>query len=477
MYRKIFILLLLLTLTSCTITLPSPNKDNDNKDLVSDTNSEGNVSPNVPGNENTDTEKYAYLGSDDDIYRINITTKRGKFPDSLDEYVIGALNITEQNTSIVIHDTMGMSIKLRGNSTSGAVKKPFKIKFDQGQSLFGLESAKDWVLLANYFDKTDVRNYLAYTMANKLDTLGFQPSSIFVDVYINNEYQGLYMLTEQMEANEGRVDIENIVSSTGISSFFIEADWRALTELEGYEGTGYILLGGYALRFRYPDAKDYIEALNNNNEEYINEYLKNISWAKKFLISAYNAIKSNDFNTIEEYIDVDSFIDYYLIQELFKNVDAGGTSQYYVIKQDGKNTRLSCGPVWDFDISCGVIDDSQSDIYTTYTNTELHVKNVDTFYSLLLNNNEFEARVKARYQEIKDVLYEVFDDITNIKKALSKAQSRNISKWPFPSNRLSWIEIYGMSTHYFNLKSTSAHYRYLKETLLERFEILDKYYG
>ena len=100
-----------------------------------------------------------------------------------------------------------MRIKLRGNSTLGAAKKPFRIKFDSKQSLFGLEKSKDWVLLANYYDKSNLRNYLAYLTANKMTNLGFQPSSIFVDVYFNGEYYGLFTLCEQMEVNPGRVDI------------------------------------------------------------------------------------------------------------------------------------------------------------------------------------------------------------------------------------------------------------------------------
>ena len=97
------------------------------------------------------------LGSDNDVYRINITTKDNVFPTDKETYIKGSLNVTEQNTDIVKYDTMGMKIKLRGNSTSVAKKKPFKIKFEEKQSLFGLTPAKEWVLLANYYDKTNVR--------------------------------------------------------------------------------------------------------------------------------------------------------------------------------------------------------------------------------------------------------------------------------------------------------------------------------
>lgn len=470
MYNKILlVILLILMLTSCTINFNTPSSKEDNL-------SNGNINEETVNDPITKTEEISHFGSDDDVYRINITTNGKEFPSSLTNYIDGSIKITEQNTSIVIKDTTNMQIKLRGNSTSGPDKKPFKIKFDKAESLFGLEAAKDWVLMANYFDKTDIRNYLAHLTANKFETLGFQPSSIFVDVYMNNKYQGLYMLCEQIEANKGRVDIENNFNENGISSFLIEADTRARDEYSGYEGSCYINLGGYAMRFKYPSANDYLKALSTNEQTFIDDYEKNINWATTYLNNAYSALLTNDYNKFEKYFDIESFIDYYLIQELFKNVDVGSTSQFYVINQQENKPKISCGPVWDFDISLGVVDNSQSDIYSYYTNTELYVRNVDQFYRNMFQNPTFIQKVKERYKEIRSVLYEVFDEISFIKKALTKAQSRNMEKWPLPSQRTTWIEIYAMSNTYFNLPTLSRHYRYLKTNLEERFAVLDHYY-
>lgn len=108
-----------------------------------------------------------FLGSDDDVYRINITTYNNKFPEHHELFTSGMLNITEQDTSIVLLEDKEMEIRIRGNSTREPAKKAWKIKFFQKQSLFDLPKAKDWVLLANYFDKTNIRNYLAYRLANK----------------------------------------------------------------------------------------------------------------------------------------------------------------------------------------------------------------------------------------------------------------------------------------------------------------------
>ena len=137
--------------------------------------------------------KYERAYSDNTVGAyMNALNKYEEFlKNNTDEYTKGSLSITEQDETKVILDSKAMGIKLRGNSTRAALKKPFKIKFDKKQSLFGLKAAKKWVLLANYYDKSNIRNYLAYLTANKLTYLGFQPSSIFVDVYLNNNYYGL----------------------------------------------------------------------------------------------------------------------------------------------------------------------------------------------------------------------------------------------------------------------------------------------
>ncbi len=430
------------------------------------------IKTSVETNSNTSN----YLGSDDDVYRINITTHNQEFPSSKETFINGILNITEQNLKKTILKNNHIQIRLRGNSTSAPDKKPFKIKFEKKVSLFGLPEAKDWVLLANYYDKSNLRNYLAYLTANKLDNLSFQPSSIFVDLYLNEEYQGLYLLTEQIEANEGRVDIKNNVSKKGINSFLIEADVCAIDEYPGMENFCYINIHPYSFSLKYPDADDYLKALKGNDKKYVEQYTKDVVWLKKALNDISTAINSNDFDNFKQYIDVDSFIDYYLVQEFFKNVDVGSLSQYYVIDQSSNPVKLSCGPVWDFDIAAGVIDETSTDTYAGYAYTDLFVRSWDSFYSKLFQNKIFISLVENRYKEVRSVFEEVFEEIEIAKKAFDKAQIRNINRWPLTKERKTWIEVYALSRKYVWLNSLDAHYDLLIETLEERLALLDKTY-
>ena len=479
---SILVLCLICLLTGCTIEISIPDiklPSNDNTSTPND--NETNEKPNEDSSENDNTsnddikepivEKISYFGSDNDVYRINIETDNGNLPTSTSTYLNATFNITEQDITKVLNDTSNIQIRVRGNSTSAPDKKPYKLKFKEGTSLFGLKKAKDWVLLANYFDKSNVRNYLAYTLANKIDNLNFQPSSIFIDLYINSKYQGLYMLCEQIEANNGRVDIENHYNSDGVSSFLLEVDDRAKDEFNGYKNKCYFTLGEYDIAFKYPSANDYISAFNTNDNVFLEQYIKDSKWAISFFTDALAILKSNNFDEFSKYFDIESFINYYFIQEFFKNVDVSSTSQFYVIDQADETVKIKCGPVWDFDISAGVVDDSQNSVYTTYAKTELYVKQVDMFYRLMFNNRKFNQKVSEKYNEIRPLILETFDELTNIKNALTKAQNRNQIRWKFPIERKYWIEVNAMSIEYFNLENIEGHYDYLESFLNERLLI------
>ena len=431
----------------------------------------------TPKRERTDKNINNFLGSDNDLYRINITTENEEFlKNNIDEYTKGSLSITEQDETKVILDSKAMGIKLRGNSTKSALKKPFKIKFDKKQSLFGLKAAKKWVLLANYYDKSNIRNYLAYLTANKLTCLGFQPSSIFVDVYLNNNYYGLFLLCEQMEENKGRVDVEDKVSANGLSSFFLEVDERIKDEYKDGEGKAYFYFpfegkSSYYFSFKYPSYDDYLEYIEKNDEKNISKYNNDISWLYEFLS---NALYSPNYT---DYLDISSFIDYYLVEEFFKNVDVGSTSQFYYIDSSLENIKLTAGPVWDFDIASGAVDD-HTGIYNMYYNSELFVRAKDPLYAELFLNDSFTELVKKRYQEVRDeVFLSVFDEIDIAKEKLKKAQDRNVTKWPLSNERSTWVEVYALGIDYLELASINEHYDYLTRFLKRRLNTMDYYYG
>ena len=461
----------------------------DSSSTVEDSSSSNtDVDKDIKVNEVKDATDF--LGSDNDVYRINITTETNELPVDKENYVNGSLNITEQNTNIVKHEDMEIKIKLRGNSTFEADKKPFKIKFESKQALFGLEKAKEWVLLANYYDKANVRNYLAYMTANKMGNLGFQPSYIFVDVYFNGKYYGLFLLTEQMEVNPGRVDIEDNFSASGVSSFLIEADERAKLEYPGYQGRCYVTSGGYDFALKGPDADDYVEACDllfynpdatpeeyEEAQEVYDQFEKDTAWLQSFMDDVSDAIYDLDYTRIQQLIDIDSFVDYYLVQEMFKNVDVGSTSQFYVIDQGQETVKLTMGPVWDFDIAAGVVDETSSSTYKSYSRAPLFTRERDYYYRELFKIPEFEQLVKERYSETRNEVFAKIDyELDVVLSALENAQQRNIERWPLTQERKTWVEQNALSRNYYAINSLQGHYEHLDKTLVDRLSILDNAY-
>ena len=435
----------LLVLTSCT------NNPNDKDPVTPDT-------PDIPEVKDNYGNILDYMTKDGGIPLIKIKTDEGKFPQDKENYVDGTLEIVEEKGSNkVIFDKADMGVRLRGNSTLECPKKAFRIKFDKKQSLFELPAAKSWVLLANYFDKSNIRNYLAYLTAHKLDNLYFQPSCIFVEVEFNGDYLGLYLLCEQMQTGEGRVDIEQDEYDDTNGSYFMELDFEDRILADGLvKNVSYFESNGlfYALKYPEDDDATYQRCL----------------YIKSFMDTVFMKMKNKtDYDSV---MDVESFIDYYLIQELFKNVDSIQSSVYYYVE----NKMLYAGPVWDFDIALGVVGkNDRSWDYAWYEEHIYWVKEESKFYNTLFKDSRFLNRVKARYTEVRPILWEIFEEIELLETYLQEEFERNEMKWEIPGDLGPWIAN-RYATEYEKIKTTYGHIKYVELKLMNQFYYLDELY-
>lgn len=436
--RSLFLILMfLIILTSCNKPTEQP----------------GDIIPPEPINNYGNIMDY--LNEDGGIPLIRIKTDESVFPKDKENYVNGTLEIVEQpNTEKVILEPKEMGVRLRGNSTLECPKKAFRIKFEEKQSLFELPASKSWVLLANYFDKSNIRNYLAYLTAHKLDNLYFQPSCIFVEVEFNGDYIGLYLLCEQMQTGEGRVDIEQEEYDEKNGSYFLELDFEDRILADGLvKNISYFESNGKFFALKYPEDDD--------------ATYKRCLYIKSFMDTVFMKIKNK--TDYEKVMDVESFIDYYLIQELFKNVDSAQSSVYYYVE----NKVLYAGPVWDFDISLGVVGKNNfSSDYEYYENQIYWVKQENLIYNMLFKDPDFLQMVKERYTEVRDILLEIFTEIKLVEEHLSEEFAKNERKWDIPGDRDIWIA-QRYSTKYQEISSTTGHIRYLETKLYERFYYLD----
>ena len=309
----------------------------------------------------------------------------------------GDMLALDENGKIVYNKAL-TSIKGRGNSTWNRPKKPYNIKLDKSTDLFGLGKAKNWCLLANYDDHTLIRNQIVYNMGKSIG-MTESPDCIGIDLYINNEYMGAYLLTEKVEIKENRVEIFDLEAATE------DCNENALDTYPmngyAYAFSGYLentqrwydipnnpedITGGYLLELeiskRYDNEPSGFVA--NSGQKVVVKSPEYASEAQIKYISNYwqemeDALYSEDgYNSLgkhySEYIDLTSYANQYLIQEWTGNWDAGLTSNFFYKDINGK---IIAGPVWDFDTSLKNYDGR--DGYNLKDPTTWHAK-VRTLY-------------------------------------------------------------------------------------------------
>lgn len=290
-----------------------------------------------------------------------------------------------------------MNMKGRGNSTWVAPKKPYAIKFNKKKSLLSLPDDKQWVLLANYYDPTLLDNAIAFYMGNEMSTLDWTPHYQHVDLMLNGEYKGIYQLGEKVKISKGRVNV-------GDDGFLMEIDKRALTE----EDARYFTVSNltYPINIKEPEV-EYDDA--------------DYTYAKEYVLAAEEALYSDNFTDTEEgwqkYMDMNSFVEWYLINEITWNPDCCSlfSSCYLNLKRGGK---LKMGPLWDFDLAFNYYGYSSEPYYQIPTG--FHLKNRQWF-ARMFQDPAFVLRVKERFNYYYSNRQQIYDFI-DTKSALIKSK-------------------------------------------------------
>ena len=279
----------------------------------------------------------------------------------------------------------GATIKVRGNTTALGAKRPYNVKLSSKQDVLGMGKGKKWCLLANMYDKSLMRNRMAFDFARALG-MQYIPDCRMVDVWVDGQYRGNYLLCEPVEAKENRVEIDPE-----------NGDYLLEREASRYEeGATYIVTNRYGLRFVMGEP----EELTPEQKTDLMSKLDQVE----------TAIATKNLETIRKYIDVQSFVDMYIVEEFFKNVDADYSSVRFYFK-DG---ILYAGPVWDYDLSSG--NCSNTDYYN-YNNLGGSGKSSEGFYAdnsiwyrYLFQCEAFKTLVKQRYVEVQPQIVNLYAD-------------------------------------------------------------------
>lgn len=370
--------------------------------------------PDNPGNSDTPVEPekpvVAYQ-----IPKIHITTDNGQAVQSKTEYVAGKIRVEDPSMSFSDVEVFEapMNIRGRGNSTWGMPKKPYKVKLLEKSPILGISKDKEWVLLANYADKSLLRNSVAMQIS-KLLGFSWTPEMISVELWFNQEYQGVYTFTEHKKVSKYRVNID-VATAENNTGGGLEGGYYLEFENESINEPTWFKTDRYGLTLMYHDP----EYPTNEQQQWLRNYFNDFE-------NTLYALGHDDRGSknYEDYIDVDSFINYYILQELAKNPDANFRKSTFLTKERGK--KLEIYHVWDFDIALGNCDYWGEGLLPK----DFLLKNC-VWYERLFNKDEaWRKAVKARFNEVLPLLETIPDFIDEQVKLLDGAQDRNFCRWP-----------------------------------------------
>lgn len=385
---------------------------------------------------------------------IKINTFNGKDITSKTKYVSSTVSITNTVKNYTLTNAAA-DVRGRGNSTWQYFdKKAYKLKFTVKTDLFGMGAAKKWVLLANALDETMMRNYIAFSLGKML---GLEYTSDFqlVNVFLNNEYKGVYLLCEQVQEGEARVNINSSKNGKVDTGYLIEGinnptpvDYKTFT-LGSVDGNQLGDEGRFTFIIKSPE----LAQCTDEQRSFIKDYVKNTN----------EAIFKKDWNKIQQYVDVNSFVNMFLLDEIMLNQDMG-FSFYMYKKQGGK---LYMGPMWDFDQACGSSSHGGSGYKGWYAGSELE------WFTSLIEIPQFRELVAKRYKEKKSQIHGLLDTIDNTVNKYSYDFAMSNYVFNTFGKRDRWRTMSEIAA----LKTYKEHIIYLKTWLTNRFIWMENQLG
>ena len=316
---------------------------------------------------------------------------------SKEEYVNGKFRLDGWRNYESV-DEMEMKIRGRGNSTWAHPKKPYQIKLDSKRSLLGMEEDKKWLLLAEYSDKSLLRNHLAFYLSSRT-TLRWTPSGRFAEVFMNGKHDGVYHVTEKVEEGSNRVNI-------GETGFLLEIDQPDRLDPDDV----FFRTSTYLVNVKEPSL-DYGDPEFEQIRQHINDF-EDVLLGESF---------KDPVNGYAAYIDVDSFVDWFLVNEIAKNVDAQWYSSIFLHYVPGD--KIYMGPIWDFDLGFGNVD------YADATYPERWWVRWNTWISRMLEDPAFVLKVKERFASLDAQRPDTIKNIRTWSDELSLAQAQNDAIW------------------------------------------------
>lgn len=345
--------------------------------------------------------------------------------------------------------TNAAKIRGRGNYTWTLDKKPYKVKFNAATPVLGMPADTEWALLANYTDKSNLRNALAMCTARQLE-LGWVPRSRFVQLTLNGRFDGLYQMFEHVKTAPQRVDLGTPPATA--------------TDFEA----GYLL----EINFRLDETYNFVSGMNvpysikdGNTSDAGNRIQAEVQALEAALAAPDLAIE----RAYLAKLDVESLVDFYLVQELGKNWDAFNSSSY--LQRARGATRISFGPVWDFDLIAGNGIAEAEGFWIDSTYPYNAAKN-GIYVSKLLSDPAFRKHVVARWRYLSSKMPTLQTYLGNsaalLHTGVGNAIDANFERWPVLSTFI--------YPNVVALGSYDQEFEYLRQWLKTRAAWLDSHW-
>ena len=383
-------------------------------------------------------------------------------------------NTTHNPLGIGLFDG-SIDIRGRGSSSWGMPKQGWSFNTIETAQLLDMAPGRTWALIANYADKSLMRNYLAQEFARDLG-MAFAARNRFVDLILNGDYMGTYTITERVRIGEGRLNLPRLrydmtdpYELTG--SYVLELTARGRLRAGQVWFTTPVLSNPNAYRHYLPDwafawgfEGDTFIIRQPRRERDLSQAA--IDYITNYVIATENALFGDDFTCpdtgFRAYIDTPSFIDWYLVQELFRNVDGDFRLSTYLHKPRGG--KLHMGPVWDFDIAAG-----NANYRGGYRTDDWYIR-TGIWFARLFQCEAFEQEFADRWNYLMANGYfdRFFQRIDDTEAKLARSAEMNFERWPI-LGRWVWPNVAG----YRDRTTYQCEVNQLREWLTARIEWMD----
>lgn len=331
------------------------------------------------------------------LKKLYVNTPGGVGIYSKDSWVEGCSFKLVDMSGNVRYESAGVSVKGRGNSTWNYPKKPYAVKLPDKADLLGTGADKRWVLLANWMDRTLLRNDVAFEVARRCAGLEWTPSGEFVELYLNGRHMGNYWLGEKVKTGKARLQADFLIEM----DTYYDAVWRFYSSYGRRVNEG---AAGMPIGIKEPDD-------DKMTDELFNEV--------KTLVGGVEESLYLNQGKWQELLDIDSFADWYLVHELCCNFEPNHPKSCYFYFRDGV---MYAGPVWDFDW------------YTFQPGIQELKINRSIYFEKLLSKPEFVTALKSRWAAIKPLIADIPDYIDAKAASIGESEAVNWSMWPCTSS-------------------------------------------